>query len=417
MRKALSTLLALALLLPGAASAQVVAAAASAHAPVIPAVPHGAFVSALGTQAAALSQAAALTTLPTAFSQTLAAAPVASAATPEAFAARSALVTALAAPASAKAVPALAAAVRETGGKHAESAAAAIEELGKAVKSAPAGERRGLASAAAALNARFDGASAAPGEAIAFDAIPTVEDDRSEKKARQALKEDRREVRELQEALAASKERAVLVVLQGMDAAGKDGVIKRALRLNPAWTKVASFKKPTAEEAKEDFLARIKRQLPQKGVIGVFNRSHYEDLVVPKVYGTFSKDEVESRYRKINEFEKELVAQGVLIVKIFLHESKDVQKERLQARLDRPEKRWKFSMADLETRKMWDQFHAAYAEVIARTSTPWAPWRVIGADDKPNRDAKVARVLRKALSRLGLRYPDPPDTKGVVIPD
>ncbi|MBI3565114.1 MAG: hypothetical protein HY079_07960, partial [Elusimicrobia bacterium] len=168
---------------------------------------------------------------------------------------------------------------------------------------------------------------------------------------------------------------------------------------------------------REDFLARIKRQLPQKGVIGVFNRSHYEDLVVPKVYGTFSAEEIESRYRKINEFEKELVAQGVLIVKIFLHESKTMQKERLQARLDRPEKRWKFSLADLETRKMWDEFHAAYAEVIARTSTPWAPWRVVGADDKPNRDAKVARILRKALSRLGLRYPDPPDTKGVVIPD
>jgi PPK2 family polyphosphate:nucleotide phosphotransferase len=416
MRRAYSSVLAVLLLSSAVRSSSQVFAAAE-HAPVIPAVPHGAYLSALGAQATLLSQTAALATMPTAFTAALGAAPVAAAATPEAFAARSALVSALAAPPAAKAIPALAAAVREAGGKNAQSAAAAIESLGRDIKAAPAAERRGLAEAASALNARFDGASAAPGESIDFSAIPTVEPGPGGKKARTAMKDDRRATMALQEALAASKERAVLVVLQGMDAAGKDGVVKRPLRLNPAWTKVASFKKPTEEEAKQDFLDRIKKQLPQKGIIGVFNRSHYEDLVVPKVYGGFSPEEIEARYRKINEFEKELVQQGVLIVKIFLHESKPVQKQRLQDRLDKPEKRWKFSMADLKTRQHWDEFHAAYAEVIARTSTAWAPWRVIGADDKPNRDARVARVLRKAMSRLGLHYPEPEETKGVKIPD
>lgn len=399
------------LLLPFAVSAQVVERAAVPAAAAVPVLPRGAFMSALSLQAQSL--AAAPMALPAAFQAVLAPAPAA--ATPEAFAARSALVSALAAPRTA--LPALIESVRAAGGGKSEKAAAALEALGRDIKGAPAAERRGLAAAAARLNARFDGASAAPGEAVDFSAAPTVAGARGPKAAKRAMKEDRRELRELQEALAASKERAVLVVLQGMDAAGKDGVVKRPLRLNAAWTKVASFKKPTAEEAGQDFLERIKAQLPQKGVIGVFNRSHYEDLVVPKVYGAFSKEEIESRYRRINEFEKELSAQGVLIVKIFLHESKSEQKARLEARLERPDKRWKFSLADLETRKHWDEFHAAYAEVIARTSTPWAPWRIVGADDKPNRDATVARILRKALSRLGLRYPDPPDTKGVTIPD
>jgi PPK2 family polyphosphate:nucleotide phosphotransferase len=392
-------------------------AGAAAAAPMVPAVPHGAFVSALNTQAVSLSAALTSAPLPQAFATTLAAAPVAAAATPEAFAARTALVSALASPEPAQALPALAAAVRGAGGEHSETAAKSIEKLARAIADAPASQRRGLAGAAAALNARFDGASAAPGESIDFSAIPTIESDMKEKKARRLMKDDRRAAMALQEALAASKQRAVLIVLQGMDAAGKDGVVKRPLRLNPAWTKVASFKKPTAEEAKQDFLDRVKKQLPQKGIIGVFNRSHYEDLVVPKVYGGFSPEEIEARYRRINEFERELVAQGVLIIKIFLHESKDVQKERLQDRLDTPAKRWKFSLADLETRKHWDEFHRAYAEVIARTSTPWAPWRVVGADDKPTRDARVARLLRKSLARLGLTYPEPPETKGVKIPD
>jgi PPK2 family polyphosphate:nucleotide phosphotransferase len=411
MRRSLSAfLIGAALLSPAPVPAQVVERAVPA-ASIIPAVPRGAFLTSLSLQAQSLTSAPM--SLPEAFRAALVPAPAAAA--PEAFAARAALATALAAPKTA--LPALIQSVKAAGGKKAAAAAAALESLGRNIKDASAGERRDLASEAAKLNARFDGASAAPGEAVDFSAVPTVEEGGGAKASKKAMKADRRELRVLQEALAASKERAVLIVVQGMDTAGKDGVIKRPLMLNPTWTKVASFKKPTAEEAKQDFLERVKKQLPQKGVIGVFNRSHYEDLVVPKVYGTFSPEEIEARYRRINEFERELAAQGVLIVKIFLHVSRDEQKARLQARLDRPEKRWKFSLADLETRKHWDEFHQAYAEVIARTSTPWAPWRIVGADDKPRRDAKVARILRKALSRLGLRYPDPPDTKGVAIPD
>ncbi|MDE2144126.1 MAG: hypothetical protein KGJ84_17090 [Elusimicrobia bacterium] len=411
MRRYLTAVLAGALLsCPSVLPAQVIARAVPAS-PVISAVPSGAFLSSLTLQAQSLT--AAPMPLADAFRASLLPAPVAAA--PEAFAARAALTAALAAPRTA--LPALAASVKAAGGRKAEAAAAVLETLGRAVRQAPAAERRDLASETAKLSARFDGASAAPGESVDFAAVPTVEDGRGAKASKKAMKEDRRRLRVLQEALAASKERAVLVVVQGMDTAGKDGVIKRPLMLNPTWTKVASFKKPTEEEARQDFLERVKKQLPQKGIIGVFNRSHYEDLVVPKVYGGFSAGEIESRYRRINDFERDLAARGVLIVKIFLHVSKDAQKERLQARLDRPEKRWKFSLADLETRKHWDEFHRAYAEVIARTSTPWAPWRIVGADDKPRRDAKVARILRKALSRLGLRYPDPPHVQGVTIPD
>jgi PPK2 family polyphosphate:nucleotide phosphotransferase len=417
--RTLAFLLAASVILGRPAAAQVVESLASEARPAlslapaaIATLPRGEFMTQLRLQALSLSAASA--PLPRAFAATVAAAPAA--ATPEAFAARAALVQALAAPETS--LPALAEAARAAGGGKAENAAAAIEELQQAISASPAGERRGLARAAAALHARFDGASALPGEAVDLEGMPTVDADAmGAKAATRAMKDERRQLRQLQEVLAASKERAVLVVVQGMDTAGKDGVIKRPLALNPAWEKVASFKKPTAAEAAEDFLARVKRQLPQKGIIGVMNRSHYEDLVVPKVYGSFSPAEIESRYRRINEFEKELSDAGVLIVKIFLNVSRAEQKARLDDRLERPEKRWKFSLADLETRKHWDEFHRAYAEVIARTSTPWAPWRVIAADDKPNRDWRVARLLRKLMSRLGLRYPDPPDTRGVTIPD
>jgi|GEM_PF-108791 len=399
------------------AAAQVVERVSLPTIPVAPAaaalasLPRGGFLTELRLQTQSLTTGAPL---PQAFAAALAPAP--RAATPEAFAARAALVEALAAPETA--LPALIEAARATPGGKAEKAADALSELHETISAAPASERAGLARAAAGLRARFDGASAAPGERVDLRSLPTVDEDAlGAKAARRAMKAERREVRRLQEVIAASKDRAVLVVVQGMDTAGKDGVIKRPLALNPTWTRVAAFKKPTAEEAAQDFLERIKKQLPAKGIIGIYNRSHYEDLVVPAVYKTFSPEEIESRYRRINAFEKELVDSGVVIIKIFLNVSKGEQKARLERRLERPDKRWKFSLADLETRKRWDAFHRAYAEALARTSTPWAPWRIIAAGDKPNRDWRVARLTRKMLSRLGLRYPDPPETKGVTIPD
>lgn len=373
--------------------------------------PTGPMVGALAVQAQALL--ASPMTLPRSFQAVLAPSPAA--ATPEAFAARAALVQALAAPQAA--LPALAAAVRASDVKHSEKAADALEKLSAAVKEAPAAERKDLARQAGALNARFDGAAAAPGEAVDWAAVPSLDHPRSEKSEVKAMEADHHELRKLQDVLAASKERSVLVILQGMDTSGKDGVIKRPLSLNVAWTKVASFKKPTQEEAAHDFLWRIKKQLPEKGIIGIFNRSHYEDIVVPTVYKTFTKEEVESRYKRIAQFEKTLVEQGVVIVKIFLNVSKAEQKARLEERLADPDKRWKFSTADLESRKKWDAFRAAYAEVIARTSTPWAPWHVVAADDKPARDAKVAKILRHAMEKMGLKYPQAPDLDGVTIPD
>ena len=428
MRRLLAVLLAGATLLSSvSASAQVVArvsataataapaasaAARAGAAPVLSLVPSGAFLGELALQTRTLSAATA--PLPQAFLKTLAPAP-APAAGPEAFAARAALVTALAAPKTA--LPALIKAVSAADTKKSGKAAKALNALRRTIAQAPAAERRDLAAAAAELNARFDGASAAPGEAVDLAALPTDEGRAGPKSALRAMKKDRRKLRLLQEALAASKEHAVLVVIQGMDAAGKDGVIKRSLLLNPAWTKVAAFKKPTDEEAKQDFLERIKKQVPEKGMLGIFNRSQYEDILVPKVLGTFSKEEIETRYRRINEFERDLVASGVLIVKIFLHESKSMQKTRLQRRIDRPDKRWKLSLDDLKSRARWGDFQAAYADVLARTSTPWAPWRIVPADDKPRRNAEVAHLVRKALTRLAPRFPDPPDVKGVTIPD
>ncbi|MBI4060028.1 MAG: hypothetical protein HY403_01225 [Elusimicrobia bacterium] len=343
-------------------------------------------------------------------------APAPAAAGPAAFAARAALVAALARPDAE--LPALAAALREAGGKKAEQAAKSIEKIGLALRKAKPEERVTLAALAASLNARFDGASAAPGEAVDLSLIAT--DDAagpSAKKAGRRLKKEIKKADELQDILAAAKTQAVLVVIQGMDTAGKDGVIKHGMTgLNPAYVRVASFKKPTPEEAAQDFLVRIKKEVPKPGVIGVFNRSHYEDIIVPTVYGTHDAATIEARYARVNAFELELARAGVKVVKVFLHVSKDVQRERLQRRVDRPDKNWKFAMGDLETRRHWDELQKAFGAVLARTSTWHAPWTVIPADDKPRRDLAFAKLLRRTLQRMGLAYPPSPDLKGVKIP-
>ena len=358
-----------------------------------------------------LSPALSLTA---AFQATLAPAPGA-AATPAAFAARSALITALAAPQTE--LPALAASLREAGGRKAEKAAKALEKIGRALEKAPPEEREALRQSAAALNARFDGATAAPEEAVDLAVAPTDGKDGSAKKAGRKLKAEVERLDALEDILAAAKTQAVLVVIQGMDTAGKDGVIKHGMTgLNPAFVRVAAFKKPTPEEAAQDFLERIKKEVPKPGVIGVFNRSHYEDIIVPEVFGTHDAKTVEERYARINAFELELAKAGVKVVKIFLHVSKDVQRERLQRRIDRPEKNWKFSSSDLETRKRWDELQTVFGRILARTSTWHAPWNVIAADDKPSRDLAFTKLLRKTLARMGLSYPPSPDLKGVKVP-
>lgn len=311
------------------------------------------------------------------------------------------------------------------------SAASAVKEA------APEGSaemaRSQPAAAAVRLGAIFDGSGINAGKLadsleapaakdavdlskVATDATPHV---KGRKKAESRMEKDLERIVKYQEMLFARGERAVVLVFQGMDTGGKDGVIKTVVgAMNPQGVKVTSFKKPTKEEAAQHYLKRIKDAMPVPGGVGVLNRSHYEDIVVPTVLGTHKPEEIELRYDEINEFEKALADKGVLVLKFFMHISKAEQKRRLQDRLDNPDKNWKFSPADLEMRKKWDGFQKAWGKVMARTNTAWAPWYIIPADNKWYRDYAVGRILRKTLDKLGLSYPPGPENPGkIVIPD
>jgi len=206
--------------------------------------------------------------------------------------------------------------------------------------------------------------------------------------------------------LAATARQSVLVVLQGMDASGKDGTVKRCIGvLNPMMVRIASFKAPTSQELAHDFLWRITRELPGRGQIGVFNRSQYEDVLVVRVESLVPEKVWRPRYEAINAWERNLAAEGTVIVKMFLHISKEEQAERFRERLSDPRKKWKFSPEDLAKREKWDDYMEAYREMLARTSTKWAPWHVIPGDRKWVRDAVVAEILADTLEGLGLDYP------------
>lgn len=311
------------------------------------------------------------------------------------------------------------------------SAAAALNEA--APEGAADGARARPAEAAARLGTLFDGSvhqagkvadslrAPAARDAVDLSQVPTAATPhvKGEKKAASRMEKDLERIVKYQEMLFARGERAVLLVFQGMDTGGKDGVIKTVVgAMNPQGVRVASFKKPTKEEAASHYLKRIKDALPGPGGVGVFNRSHYEDIVVPTVLGTHAPEDIELRYDEINAFEKALAERGVLVLKFFMHISKAEQKRRLQDRLDDPDKNWKFSPADLEMRKKWDGFQKAWGRVLARTNTPWAPWYVIPADNKWYRDYAVGRILRKTLDKLGLSYPPgPANPDKIQIPD
>lgn len=219
---------------------------------------------------------------------------------------------------------------------------------------------------------------------------------------------DARGIDVLQDTLYAEGRRALLVVLQGMDTAGKSGVIKAAFaHTSPLGMTVKAFKAPNAEELARDYLWRVHQAIPPKGHIGIFDRSHYEDVLVVKVRGLAPADVVERRYAEINAFEKHLTDNGVVILKLFLNLSHGVQGERLRDRLEVPHKRWKFNPGDLEDRARWGDFMAAYETMIQRTSTPHAPWFVVPSDSKPRRDAVAARLILGALEDMDPRYPDP----------
>ncbi len=205
----------------------------------------------------------------------------------------------------------------------------------------------------------------------------------------------------LQYLLYAEGRRSLLLVFQGMDAAGKDGVIRKvATAFNPQGCRAWSFKVPTPREAAHDFLWRIHRAAPAKGEITIFNRSHYEDVLVVRVHDLVPKSVWSERYEIINEFEKRLVEHGTTILKFYLHIDRDEQLERIQARLDDPSKHWKFSEADLNERARWDDYQAAFEDLLARCSTKHAPWFVIPANHKWYRDVAVSEIVARALEEM-----------------
>jgi len=215
---------------------------------------------------------------------------------------------------------------------------------------------------------------------------------------------------QLQEALYAESRRAVLVVLQGRDTAGKDGAIRKVFGpLNPQGVTVTSFKAPTAVELAHDFLWRVHQAAPPRGTIGIFNRSHYEDVLVVRVHELVPQSVWRPRYEQINLFERILTENGVAVLKFFLHISREEQRERLRARLEDPAKYWKFSAGDLGERDKWDAYTAAYEEALQRTSTAEAPWWVVPADKKYFRDLVVAQVVTETLEQMDPKYPGAPD--------
>jgi PPK2 family polyphosphate:nucleotide phosphotransferase len=250
--------------------------------------------------------------------------------------------------------------------------------------------------------------SVAPGKKIHlrdFDADYTG-GIKSRKKARAELDENIAVLADLGYRLYAENRRSLLLVLQGMDSSGKDGTIRHVMRgFNPQSCQVTSFKQPGVDELAHDFLWRIGRAAPRKGFIGIFNRSHYEDVLVVRVHSLVPKREWQSRYERINLFERTLTEGGTTLVKVFLHISKDEQRRRLQARLDDPKKRWKFSRADLKERQHWNDYQAAYEAAMTLCNTKNAPWHVVPANHKWYRNLIISRILRKALEQMAPQYP------------
>jgi PPK2 family polyphosphate:nucleotide phosphotransferase len=254
-----------------------------------------------------------------------------------------------------------------------------------------------------------------PGTAPALDdaaaAAPPEAPDKDELRDRLAQLGQR--MAQLQEALYAEGKRAMLIVLQARDTGGKDGAIRHVFgRLNPLGVEVTTFKVPTPLELRHDYLWRVHQRVPPAGLIGVFNRSHYEDVLVVRVHRLVPKEVWEPRYEQINAFERHLVANGVTILKFCLHISAEEQRKRLIARLRDPSKHWKFNPGDLNERARWQDYTDAYADAIRATGTADAPWYVVPADRKPVRDVLIAQVVVETLERMGPRYP--PSETGVA---
>jgi PPK2 family polyphosphate:nucleotide phosphotransferase len=235
--------------------------------------------------------------------------------------------------------------------------------------------------------------------------------------AEAVLEKGRLRLESLQERLWAGKGGAVLIVLQGIDTSGKDGTIRHVMTaFNPQGCTVSGFGVPTPEELAHDYLWRIHRNTPARGTVAIFNRSHYEDVLVVRVHDLVPRDVWSRRYEQINHFEELLAASATTIVKFLLHISKDEQRDRLQARIDTPDKRWKFKMGDIAERDRWDDYLKAYEDVLDRCSPTIAPWYVIPADRKWFRNLAVAEILGDILDELDLRYPAPEEgIEGLIV--
>ncbi len=249
----------------------------------------------------------------------------------------------------------------------------------------------------------------APGEKIDLERLDPADTSGvggSESKARAQTRRAVEKLETLQELLYAEHRHALLVVLQGMDAAGKDGTIRRVFQgVNPQGVRVACFKQPTPEELDHDFLWRIHAQLPGRGQMVIFNRSHYEDVVAVRVHKLVPKHVLKRRFDEINEFERTLTQEGTTVRKFFLHISPEEQIRRLTERLQDPEKHWKFSPTDLAERRFWTKYRRAYEDVLRRTSTEESPWFVVPSDAKWYRDWVVSREIVRTLEALQMRLP------------
>lgn len=239
----------------------------------------------------------------------------------------------------------------------------------------------------------------------------------NKKEAQKQLEANTAELAEYQEILYAQNTYALLLIFQAMDAAGKDGAIKHVMSgVNPQGCQVYSFKAPSAEELDHDYLWRSARRLPERGRIGIFNRSYYEEVLVVRVHPTFLDAQQlpdsarpmiwERRFEQINAFEKYLVENGIVVLKFFLNVSKEEQRQRFLARIDEPEKNWKFATADVKERGFWDEYQRAYQDCLNHTSTEWAPWHVVPADRKWFTRLAVSEIIVRTLKRLNLRYPE-----------
>jgi len=239
-----------------------------------------------------------------------------------------------------------------------------------------------------------------PADTLGYD-----DDQKTDAKLEKTLKR----LDELQVLLYAEKKHALLIVLQGMDAAGKDGTIRHVMsRVNPQGCSVTSFKAPNSEELAHDFLWRIHKAVPEKGMIGIFNRSHYEDVLVVRVHKLVPKEIWKARYDEINRFERNLDESGVKILKFFLHISKEEQEKRFQERLHDPRKKWKFSKNDTRERKRWDDYVDAYEAALSRCSTEYAPWFIIPSDHKWFRNLAISQIIVETLEEFDMHYPKSP---------